>query len=267
MSKRIGLPADKRAQSSASVNPEVDTPRARERKRLLDAVAGLARDRGYQSVKIGDIVTRAEVSRKTFYDNFESKEMAFISVMDVTTAEALDRIDRAFAEADSWPNGVSASIAALLEVLAENRAYAYCSLIESLSATPSTTRHYEDFLGRVCELFEPGDKDVPPGIVEQLPRTTTETIVGGIFWLIFQAIRRGERDLSSLCPELVDFALAPYHGAEEATELATHAPHGTPSISMEQLLQNAARIRASRPRAATDPDADAATLIREDRER
>ena len=43
------------------------------------------------------------------------------------------------------------------------------------------------------------------------------TIVGGIFWVIYQRIVQGQTEqIETLLPDLVDFALTPYIGAESA---------------------------------------------------
>ena len=60
-----------------------------------------------------------------------------------------------------------------------------------------------------------GRESAPHG--EDLPDTLEETIVGGIFWVIYQRIVLGQTDqIEALLPDLVDFALTPYIGAESA---------------------------------------------------
>ena len=60
---------------------------------------------------------------------------------------------------------------------------------------------------------------------EQLPGTLEETIVGGIFWIIYQRIVMGQmEEIEQLLPELVEFALTPYVGAEAAKRSAAELP-------------------------------------------
>ena len=63
------------------------------RRRIMDAIAELTAEQGYDATKIGDIVRRAGVARKTLYDNFEGKEEVFLSAFDTAVDEAL-RADR-----------------------------------------------------------------------------------------------------------------------------------------------------------------------------
>jgi AcrR family transcriptional regulator len=62
------------------------------RRRIMDAIAELTAEQGYDATKIGDIVRRAGVARKTLYDNFEGKEEVFLSAFDTAVDEAFARI-------------------------------------------------------------------------------------------------------------------------------------------------------------------------------
>jgi hypothetical protein len=79
-------------------------------------------------------------------------------------------------------------------------------MIEALSATPETTRRYEDALEAFVELTRgalPND--------ERLPETIAETLVGGVAWIVYQQIRRGDAaHAEHLLPELNEFMIAPY---------------------------------------------------------
>src|ERR671913_1905914 len=57
------------------------------RRRMMDAIAELTADQGYEATKIADIVRRAAVARKTLYDNFDGKEDLFLSAVDSTLTE------------------------------------------------------------------------------------------------------------------------------------------------------------------------------------
>ncbi len=68
-----------------------------------------------------------------------------------------------------------------------------------------------------------GRKVSPNG--EELPGTLEETIVGGIFWIIYQRIVMGQvEEIEQLLPELVEFSLTPYVGAESAKRAAAEKP-------------------------------------------
>jgi AcrR family transcriptional regulator len=179
-------------------------------RRIMDALAELTSEQGYEATKISDIVKRAGVARKTLYDNFEGKEEVFLAAFDAARDEVLRRVEEAGADKDEdWRGRIAGGLAAFLGFVAEQPTLARMCMVEALSATPATTKRYEDSLETFVELTEqalPAD--------EQLPDTIAETLVGGVAWIIYQQIRRGEAERAEdLLPELTEFMVAPYLGA------------------------------------------------------
>lgn len=183
------------------------------RRRITDAVAELTAERGYEATKIGDIVSRAGVARKTLYDNFEGKEDVFLAAFDMAAEEALQRVEAACGDADAgWEERVEAALAAFLGFVGEEPARARMCMIEAMSATPTASQRYEATVQRFVALAT----DNAPAH-EQLPGTIEETLVGGVAWIVHQKIRRGEAEKApELIAELAEFVLAPYRGAAAA---------------------------------------------------
>ena len=179
----------------------------------MDAIAELSAEQGYDATKIGDIVRRAGVARKTLYDNFDGKEEVFLSAFDTAFDEVTRRVEEACAvTAGDWDERLAAGLAAFLDYVAEQPALARMCMIESLSATPAAKERYEDALGAFVELTS---RIVPRD--DRLPETIDETVVGGVAWIVYQKIRRGEATRAKeLLPELTEFVTAPYLGAAAA---------------------------------------------------
>lgn len=190
------------------------------RRRIMDAIAELTAEQGYEATKIGDIVRRAGVARKTLYDNFEGKEEVFLDTFDTAMNEVIERIEADCAEVGGgWEERVQAGLAAFLRFVAENPALARMCMIEALSATPTATERYEEAMQRFVDLVK---RTVPQD--ERLPETIEETLVGGVAWIVYQQIRRDEAPRAEdLLPELSEFMLAPFHGVSEATEKRANA--------------------------------------------
>lgn len=187
------------------------------RRRIMDAIAELTAEQGYDATKIGDIVRRAGVARKTLYDNFEGKEEVFLAAFDSAVDEALERIEADCAEVEGgWEERVQAGLASFLRYVAENPALARMCMIEALSATQAATERYEAAMQRFVDLTK---RTVPQD--DQLPETIEETLVGGVAWIVYQQIRRQEAEQAEdLLPELSEFMLAPFQGAAEAQKRA-----------------------------------------------
>ncbi len=187
------------------------------RRRIMDAIAELTAEQGYDATKIGDIVSRAGVARKTLYDNFEGKEEVFLAAFDTAVDEVLQQVEADCAEVEgNWEDRVQAGLASFLRYVAENPALARMCMIEALSATQAATERYEAAMQRFVELTK---RTVPQG--DQLPETIEESLVGGVAWIVYQQIRRGEAEKAEdLLPELSEFMLAPFHGAAGAGKRA-----------------------------------------------
>ncbi|HEX7244853.1 MAG TPA: helix-turn-helix domain-containing protein [Solirubrobacterales bacterium] len=198
-----------------SARPEISREfiAVHKRRRIMDAIAELSAEQGYDATKIGDIVRRAGVARKTLYDNFDGKEEVFLSAFDAAYEEVTRRVEGACAAAEGdWDERLAAGLAALLGYVAERPAMARMCLIEALSATPAAKERYEDALGAFVGLT---GRIVPRD--ERLPETIDETVVGGVAWIVYQKVRRGEAARAEeLLPELTEFMTAPYLGAAAA---------------------------------------------------
>lgn len=185
------------------------------RRRMMDAVAELTAENGYEATKIADIVRRAAVARKTLYDNFDGKEDLFLSAVNTTLLEMRIAIEAACEEtSDSPEDAIVAGLAALLEFVAEHPAAAKMCMIEAISATPSSARLYDAGMRDCVELLRASalaDAD--------LPETIEESLAGGMAWILQLKIRKGEAGQArDLLPELSQFVLSPYLGVGKVVD-------------------------------------------------
>jgi len=208
---------ERRTPKTAAQSPRPALPREfialHKQRRIMDALAELTAKQGYEATKISDIVRTAGVARKTLYDNFEGKEEVFLAAFDAARDEVLRRVEEATEDAgEDWRDQVEAGLAAFLEYVAEQPTLARMCMIESLSATPATTKRYEDALETFVDLAR---RTLPRD--GRLPDTIAETLVGGVAWIVYQQIRRGDAERAEdLLPELTDFMLGPFLGEEIA---------------------------------------------------
>jgi len=128
------FPALPRGRSSL---PE-DVVRAAQRQRLLRAVVSATAQSGYSYTTIADVVERARVSRKVFYEHFGDKQACFIAactegaeimfarILDATRAAAGEKPDAA----------LGAGLRAYLEFIRDEPEFARCFTIDCLAAGP-----------------------------------------------------------------------------------------------------------------------------------
>lgn len=186
------------------------------RRRMMDAIAELTAEQGYEATKIADIVRRAAVARKTLYDNFDGKEDLFLSAVDATLGEMRVVVEEACERNTSPEDQVVAGLEALLEFIAEHPAATRMCMVESISATRSSARLYDAGMRDFVHLLRKSALDS-----SDLPDTIEESLVGGAAWILQQQIRRGEAErVGELLPELSQFVLSPYLGVGKPREAA-----------------------------------------------
>lgn len=71
----------------------IDRRIARTRTALYDALVALIRERGYDAIRVEDILDRANVGRSTFYTHFRSKDELLTRSLDRLRAELVAAID------------------------------------------------------------------------------------------------------------------------------------------------------------------------------
>ena len=181
---------------------------AHKRRRMIDAMAELCSEQGYEATKIADVVRRAHVARKTLYDNFSGKEELFLAAFDTTLADAEAEVAEACepVDADDWEARTEAGLRVLLEYLAAHPAEAKLCLIEAPAASPESAARYEVALeGFIKQLREAA----PTGAGR--PATLEEALVGGTVWIVQREVRRDAVDKAAdLLPELAQFVFSPY---------------------------------------------------------
>lgn len=216
---------------------------------MVDAVA----EKGYRATTVADVVARAGVSRRTFYDHFANKEDCLLVTFDLVADEAMRRVEQAYEGAQGWPANVEAAIRALFESAIENPGAMRLSLLEIGSVGPAgierreaSMLRYERFLSGALELA-PG-----PGTVSS---TVLKAVIGGINGVLYRRVLRGERaELLELVPDLTSWAISYYPTpptllARRRRDSAVERPRQRPS----QLLRGGRAPGTLAPHASLTP--------------
>lgn len=190
-----------------------------QRERLLGAVAEIVVERGYDAATIAEIAKVAGVSSRDFYAHFDSAEACFLAAFEVVVAHLHRLVDEAAAPDLPWPRRVVAALAAALDFFAANPDLARLGLIEPLTATPPIALRFREALLEFAPLLAAGREHA--SLARPLPASTEESLLGGVLTTVAGALVDGRgASLHALLPDLVEFVLSPYLGAEQARELA-----------------------------------------------
>jgi AcrR family transcriptional regulator len=177
---------------------------ADQKQRLLLAMIDAVGEKGYRATTISDLVGRAGVSRKTFYEHFENKQECLLATFDVIAEDGRRRAVEAYLEAESkgLQAAVEASIRALFEATIGNPGAARLNMVEIVAAGPAgierrelAVEQYRRFVRTMLEQ-EPEDPRVPDTVVRG--------VMGGLSRILYSRVRHGRRaELRQLVPDLM----------------------------------------------------------------
>jgi AcrR family transcriptional regulator len=188
-----------------------------QRQRILAGAAEAIASRGYRQATVADIVKSAAIARARFYENFSSKEDCFFALYDGAVAAALEVASapcEAGAKQGEFPERLSAGVQALVAYLESDRELARACIVEGPAVGPAIGGRFESLIARFAELLRAARADA--GVAE-LADTVEETVVGGLYWLIYYALLEGDGDsLAPMVPQLIEFSLIPFIGAAAA---------------------------------------------------
>jgi AcrR family transcriptional regulator len=186
-----------------------------QRERILAAVAQASSEQGYGDMSVKDVVERAGVSRRTFYELFDGKEAAFLAAYEEAARRLLTRVRGASERQSTFPGRVSAALRELLELLAASPEFAHMCIVEVLAAGPEAVAIRTRVMAELAKMIE-DDASSLDGNASS-PPLVAETIVGGIYEGIYRRVAMGDATrLPELLPDLVESTLRPYLGEQEA---------------------------------------------------
>jgi AcrR family transcriptional regulator len=165
----------------------------------------------YADITIADIVAQARVSKRTFYEQFASKEACLLALGERLSEQTLTLIAAHYKLDADWVEQLRSVTHAYLSSLATQPALVRAIYVELLTIGPEGLalrrrmgQRFADFLIMQVEAFralEPRKRPLTPAMAM--------AVVGGINELILHAIEQGQADqLSALTPTVTDFVQA-----------------------------------------------------------
>jgi AcrR family transcriptional regulator len=187
-----------------------------QRQRILAAVAEATAARGYARMSVEDVVRRAGVSRRTFYELFTNKDQVFLEAYDQAATLLLAGVRAANEGESGFAERVAAGFRAFLESLEASPDFARMCIVEVMAAGPEAVARRTAVMGEFAALMEEtaaAELDSQGGV----PAIHAQTIVAGVYEAVYRMVAAGETGrLTTLLPDLVESALLPYVGEEQA---------------------------------------------------
>jgi AcrR family transcriptional regulator/DNA-binding MarR family transcriptional regulator len=186
-----------------------------QRSRMLSAAIQAVEEVGYTRMTVAQVISRAKVSRKTFYDVFIDREDCFLAAFEQTIARARTRVTDAYARQPSWRDGIRAALEALLELMEREPGLARLAVVEALAAGPRILESRAVVLAELAGVVDRGRSATTAG--EASSPVTAEGVVGAIFAVLHsRLLERDGEPLTSLVGPLMSMIVLPYLGAEVA---------------------------------------------------
>jgi AcrR family transcriptional regulator len=203
--------------------------RAVQRERLMAAMTELMAARGYQHVSIGDVASRAGVSRSAFYDCFSRKEDCAFSAYDRFIEVLLSAIAERTASCGDWDSFIVGLLDGYVSTLVQDLVVARAFQIEMDAVGPEARRRRRDALKRFAtfirqqqERFSGDDPTLRP-----LPEAT---YLGAVYAARQVACDALDQDaipeLIALVPRLSGWMAASFRAADDVS-----AESGAPAVA------------------------------------
>jgi len=193
-----------------------------QRERLVAGLIQALYEVGYQKTTVSLIGQRASVSKSDFYKHFESKDDCFVAAYDTAIERIREQVGAACEESagEEWPGRVRDAVEALLRLLTEEPALASIALVEGLRAGRDVYDRYQAAVESFVHDLRTGAPAGPGGA--EVPEATGEAVIGGVASVLGRRILAREAEqLPQLFPEILEFVLAAYMGADEARRIVS----------------------------------------------
>jgi AcrR family transcriptional regulator len=176
---------------------------------MLAAAADALAELGYARATVSQIVARAGVSRRTFYEQFDDKDACFLAAFDETERRAWRLGGAVVAMGDEWPQRVEAALAAVLDFFAVNPAPAHLFTLEARVAGPPMRACQDAALERMAAALREGNRAARGR--DDLPEHTERILIDQAAAVAGSYVLTGAAPLlPTLAPRLAAHLLAPY---------------------------------------------------------
>jgi AcrR family transcriptional regulator len=221
-----------------------------QRARLLAACGEAACDLGWSNVTVADIVSRAGVSRRTFYEIFVDSEACLLCTLQDALEHAQKRVRPAWDSSGSWLERLRRSLIELLCLFDEDQVLARLLVVESLVAGRPALEQRANAIDALVDAVKEGAED---GQGRGAPtRMAAEGAVGGVLGILHSRLSQGETSrLIELAGPLMSMLVLPYRGiagARRELERPVVVPdshredHGAVSLGFDPIRDAGMRL-------------------------
>jgi AcrR family transcriptional regulator len=191
-----------------------DAVSAIQRERMIVAAVAAIEDVGYARMTVEQVISRARVSRKTFYDLFDDREDCFLAAFEQMLADTREVVEPAYREQCDWRDALRAALAALLDEFDRAPAAARVFVVESLAGGERMLRRRAELIDGLARAIDGGRAAMsgpgPTGL-------TAPALVGGVASVLHTRLVRDDPEpFRALLGPLMSVIVLPYLGPDAA---------------------------------------------------
>jgi AcrR family transcriptional regulator len=150
-----------------------------QRARIIAGAIEAVAEQGYEGLTVAEVVLRARISRRTFYELYDDREDCFIAALEEALARARGPVVEAYeAGGEAWRGQIEAGLLALLAFCDEQPAYARLLIVDALAAGPAVLEHRAGVVKELVRAVDRGRRD--PGRGRDPGPLAAEGIVGAV---------------------------------------------------------------------------------------
>lgn len=174
-----------------AADPGTATPEFR--RRLLEAMAAAIRERGFRDTTVADVVRLARTSRRTFYENFASKQDCYIALLRESNADMINAIAAAVDRHAPWDTQVQQAIGAWIAASESEPAITLSWIREIPSLGEDARQLQRDFLEAFIVLIETltDNPELRAAGVQPVSRPMAVLLLGGLRELMATTVEDG----------------------------------------------------------------------------
>lgn len=175
--------------------------------RIHRAMIEIVAERGYEGVKVRELVHLAGVSTRAFYEHFESKESCFLQTYDLVTRRASRRIIASQSGERDWRERPRLIFDAFVRELEADPATARFALVAAYTAGPVALEQARKTEATFEAMLTQSFARAPGGIV--VPRLVVEGMMAGVSRVTRTRLLSGrDVELARLDEEMMDWILS-----------------------------------------------------------
>jgi AcrR family transcriptional regulator len=184
-----------------------------QRKRIFSALITAIAEHGIERTSVTRIIALARISRRTFYDLFDSRDDCLLAAIEQVLTLTQQIALEAWETEEEWLSRVRVALQALLEFFDEEPQLARLCIVDSNIAVATISARRRQVLTALASVVDAGSSSAHDGP----PTLTAEGIVGGTLAVVHARIVEPETGgLIELLNPLMNFIARPYLGAPAA---------------------------------------------------